>query len=484
MSVKVNIIGAGLAGLSTGIYLQGKGIETEIFEMAPWAGGMCTAWKRNGYRFDGCIHWMVGTRPGDPAYKLYREVDALTGSTKIYNAGVIRMEIDGVMYKVPLTFDAFRDFLLKAGKGDEKWIGAFMKEIRAIMRSELPMGMPGSPGEAVHMLAKSMGFLRLGKKYMGTTVEAYVREVKSGLVKEVIFQLMSREFSAIGLLMMLGTRMSGNAGYPLEGAEGVTRRMVEKYKGLGGKLTLNARVEKIVVEGGAAKGVVVKGTPYPSDYVVAACDAYDTLANMLEGKYPHPQIDGLLKNAPLFHPLALVSFGLDKHFDIPFAVTYECREGIKTSPDTVGHSFSLRSFDFDKSAAPRGGSSVMAMIGAPLAYWQNLRESDMAQYKKEKQNLADAIAEAVEERLPGFRAAIRVTDVSTPATYVRLTNVYRGSFEGFAPVPASLKMRIAKTLPGLERFYMCGQWTTAGGGICTAVSDGKQAAHKILKEIK
>ncbi len=54
--------------------------------MAPWPGGMCTAWERGGYWFDGCIHWMVGTKTGDGFNKLYREVGALTKDTVIYNA--------------------------------------------------------------------------------------------------------------------------------------------------------------------------------------------------------------------------------------------------------------------------------------------------------------------------------------------------------------------------------------------------------------
>ena len=102
MAKKVNIVGAGLAGLSAGIYLQQSGIETEIFELAGWAGGMCTTWVRNGYRFDGCIHWMVGTKPGDEFYKLYREVGALEEDTVIYNDASIKMEVGGVLYEIPM----------------------------------------------------------------------------------------------------------------------------------------------------------------------------------------------------------------------------------------------------------------------------------------------------------------------------------------------------------------------------------------------
>jgi len=64
MSKKVIIIGGGVAGLSAGIYGQLNGYDTEILEMHTLPGGQCTAWKRKGYTFDYCIHWLVGTSSG------------------------------------------------------------------------------------------------------------------------------------------------------------------------------------------------------------------------------------------------------------------------------------------------------------------------------------------------------------------------------------------------------------------------------------
>ena len=402
MPKKVAIIGAGLAGLSTGIYLAQQGFDTEIFELAPWAGGMCTAWNRSGYRFDGCIHWMVGTRPGEPIYKLYRETGVLEATTEIYNAPSIRTEISGVMYDIPLEINKFKALLLKYAKGDEDKINAIIKDIETMMHTKLPMGMPANLSEAVDMMLHSRGFLSLARKYAAKTMEDYMQGIQSDMVRQILYRLIPPEFSAVAFIMMLGTRMSGNAGYPMGGASEVMRRMAEKYKALGGKITFNARVEEIVVENGAARGVRVKGKLYPADCVVAACDAWDTLKNMLGGKYAHPQLDTLLKDAPLFDPLAIVSFGLNKRFDIPFAVTYEIPEGIEVAPGVMGHSLALRSFDFDKTAAPEGGSSVMVMMGAPLEYWQNLRETNPAEYKKQKQLLAEKVAEDMEKRISGF----------------------------------------------------------------------------------
>ena len=57
---KVIIIGAGIAGLSAGSYLQKNGYETEIFEMSSRPGGLCASWKRGDYLIDGCINWGEG----------------------------------------------------------------------------------------------------------------------------------------------------------------------------------------------------------------------------------------------------------------------------------------------------------------------------------------------------------------------------------------------------------------------------------------
>ena len=54
------IIGAGIAGLSVGCYAQMNGFKSEIYEMHNISGALCTAWKRKGFTFDGCIHWLTG----------------------------------------------------------------------------------------------------------------------------------------------------------------------------------------------------------------------------------------------------------------------------------------------------------------------------------------------------------------------------------------------------------------------------------------
>src|SRR5512145_1372554 len=72
--MKINIIGAGVSGLSVGCYLQMNGYETEIVEKHSLPGGLCTSWKRGEFTFDGCIHWLLGSNESSPFYKLWSEL--------------------------------------------------------------------------------------------------------------------------------------------------------------------------------------------------------------------------------------------------------------------------------------------------------------------------------------------------------------------------------------------------------------------------
>ena len=71
------IIGAGVAGLAAGCYAQMNGFRSKIFELHDLPGGLCTAWERKGYVFDGCIHYLFGSGEGQPFNVMWRELGAV-----------------------------------------------------------------------------------------------------------------------------------------------------------------------------------------------------------------------------------------------------------------------------------------------------------------------------------------------------------------------------------------------------------------------
>jgi len=81
----VIIIGAGIAGLAAGCYAQMNGYRSQIFEMHDLPGGLCTAWERRGYIFDGCIHTLLGSGPGQPYHRMWEELGAIQGRRMIHH---------------------------------------------------------------------------------------------------------------------------------------------------------------------------------------------------------------------------------------------------------------------------------------------------------------------------------------------------------------------------------------------------------------
>ena len=81
---KVVIIGGGIAGLSAGIYALQSGFEVTIFEMHTIPGGNSTSWKREGYFFEGGMHWLTGSAQNQLLYKEWCNLGALSENVSVY----------------------------------------------------------------------------------------------------------------------------------------------------------------------------------------------------------------------------------------------------------------------------------------------------------------------------------------------------------------------------------------------------------------
>jgi len=69
-------------------------------------------------------------------------------------------------------------------------------------------------------------------------------------------------------------------------------------------------------------------------------------------------------------------------------------------------------------------------------------------------------------------------------TWERYTGNWRASYEGWLPATQSVRMHMSKTLPGLDNFYMAGQWVEPGGGLPTAAMSGRNVTQLICKKDK
>lgn len=59
--MKIAIVGAGIAGLSAGIFARQSGFEVILYEAHTIPGGNATGWKWKGYFFEGGIPFTLMT---------------------------------------------------------------------------------------------------------------------------------------------------------------------------------------------------------------------------------------------------------------------------------------------------------------------------------------------------------------------------------------------------------------------------------------
>lgn len=147
--------------------------------------------------------------------------------------------------------------------------------------------------------------------------------------------------------------------------------------------------------------------------------------------------------------------------------------------------FSLRHFCYDPSLAPAGKSVATALLMADLKPWEALLEEGREAYEARKEEVARVIAEEIDPLIPGFQAAIEVADVATPHTFARYTSSWQGSIQGWMVSPGKMSFDdedvIPHALPGLEGFFMTGQWVSPGGGVPVA-GDGRKVIERMCRQ--
>jgi phytoene dehydrogenase-like protein len=492
MGKKVIIAGAGIAGLSAGCYLQMSGFNTEIFEMHTLPGGLCTSWKKKDYTIDGCIHWLVGSNPDDPFYSLWNELVDMSSITFIDSEELFRMEDETCkIIRVYADLEKLEnEFLLKAPE-DSGLIRELAAAAKKISRLKLPVDKPQELFTFFDMMkfvVNAGPYIGMIRKWSRISIGEYAGRFSNPLLAQTIRNMFVPEMSALFMLMTLAWFHRKSAGYPLGGSLKFAQMIESKYKALGGKIHYGKKVEEIVTrEIGnehEAYGVKIEDKcTHEADLVISAADGYDTVFRMLGGNFLDESIRNIYEDYTPFSSFIQVSIGVARKFD-PQPLTYIPLESELTiDPLTSIDSLGFRIFHFDPTMAPEGKTVITCMIPTRNhAYWINLRHDEPHRYKDEKHRLAREVIKAIEMRLGNVEELVEMEDVSTPATVVRYTNNWKGSFEGWILTPEIALKQMKKKLPGLRKFYLAGQWVEPGGGLPAALMSGRNLAQIICKE--
>ncbi|MDD5701181.1 MAG: NAD(P)/FAD-dependent oxidoreductase [Dehalococcoidales bacterium] len=484
------IIGAGIAGLTTGIYGQMNDYKTRIFEMHTRPGGLCTSWERKGYVIDGCLHWLVGTSPKSSYYHMWQEVGALQGEKVIDMEQFTRVETtDGKTVIFYTDVDRLEKHFKEIAPEDSSFIEEFTRAIRHFAGFDIPDDKAPellSPIDKVRMLSKMAPFMGEFQKWGKLSMKEFSRRFWNSALREAWRMIWPEDFSSVFMLLTLAWMDKKNAGYVIGGSTALALSMEKRYHALGGTISYGSRVREILVESDRAVGVKLEnGEEYRADYVVSAADGRTTIWEMLGGRYVDDTIRGYYK-MPLFKPLVYIGLGVKRSFtDVPETIAglvIPLENPLKIG-DKEHKRLSVHIYNFDQSLAPDGKTSLTVMFESDFAFWEELSKNPEA-YKAEKERIAVAVVSALNRRFPGLANQLEMWDVATPVTFHRYTGNWQGSYEGFLMTAQNMTLQMKKNLPGLSNFYMVGQWVVPGRGLPTGLMTGRHVIQILCKADK
>ena len=105
-------------------------------------------------------------------------------------------------------------------------------------------------------------------------------------------------------------------------------------------------------------------------------------------------------------------------------------------------------------------------------FWKELR-ADMPKYRKEKERLAGEVLQRLDEIFEGFASQVEMMDMATPCTTFRYAGNWKGAMMGWMPTTKQMMKTLPRSLPGLNGFYMIGQWAQPGSGVPGCLMQGR-----------
>jgi phytoene dehydrogenase-like protein len=238
--MKAVIIGAGLGGLLAGAKLCREGYVVEIFERLPFIGGRFANIEYKGFKLTtGALH-MIPHGSRGPLAQMLREVGAQVNIIDSKPMAIIRKE-DGENIE-------FHDFRMELSLTQRIKLGTILAySLKFKPESDI------SFRDWVLKYFDDDFLLQLADSFCGWALSLRAGDVPAREMLDIIENMY---------------RYKGS-GVPQGGCGAVTGALADVIRSCGGKIHTGSCVDKIIIDGGRAKGVRVNWKNVDSDLVIS-----------------------------------------------------------------------------------------------------------------------------------------------------------------------------------------------------------------------
>jgi phytoene dehydrogenase-like protein len=510
------VIGGGHNGLVCATYLARSGRSVLVLEAANQVGGAAVTREFTpGFRVSACAH-LLHLMPGSLIQELQLQVHGL-------RLAAARMPTTAIAPDAAaLPIDPSRPAALAArSSADAAAYPAYHARLRRLAEALQPVLENAPPRLGARSWQDRLSWLRigwrirrLGRRDMrellrigGMCVQDLLDEhfetplLKGALAFDAVLGTHAgprSPGSVFPLLYRMAAEVQGGSALaqPVGGLGAVSDSLARAALAAGAAIRTGATVERIMVRGDRAAGVMLKtGEQISAAHVISNADPKTTFLQLLGGEYldtgfvrriAHLRARGVtaklhlaLNGLPQFTGLAhdglvgrlLLAPSLDyveRAFNHAKYGEYSPAPIVEITVPTVN----------DASLAPAGRHVLSAVVQyAPYelaAGWQH-----------ERQRFADLVIDALERCAPGLRASVTAVELLTPPDIEQQFRISGGhwhhaelaldQFFIVRPVPGTTQYRTP--VGGL---YLCGAGCHPGGGVMGIA--GRNAARQLIRE--
>ena len=484
---KVVVIGAGISGLSAGIYAARAGFDVTILEQHNIPGGLSTSWSRKGYYFEGGMHWLTGSSPKMPLNKVWREVGALQDNNPIELRDPLYNLIDekGKILSLYRYLPQMEKALIDYAPEDKARIKKMCREIKAFTDFHMPVldtrgckcrtPVEIHPMEFIKMLPAIMKVPAL----KNTSYSEYVSKFKNKNLRHLLNSVIGYRYNALSFIYTLGSFAAGDCGYPAGGSIRMAQNMLETYQKLGGKILFRTKAENVHVEDYEVRGVVTSAGEIEADAVIISQDARAAVDTLFDKMIDEPWVN-TMRHEAVTEQNIFIGMGVKADLSrLPYCCVFPLEEPFEYAG---GKWNELRIYNYAayKDHAPEGGTALTCLlIGESYYFWKAAKADGT--YKDKKKELGELFVKKLAEFIPEVGSALEVIDVATPCTYERYTGSYEGSWMSVWE-KGGKQYNYPQTLDSIFGVYFAGQRIQMPGGLPIAVYTGRQAVQFLCRD--
>ncbi|RZL55443.1 MAG: phytoene desaturase [Variovorax sp.] len=484
------VIGAGLGGIALAIRLQSAGVPTTLLEARDKPGGRAYVYEDQGFVFDA-----GPTVITDPS--AIEELFALSGRKM---SDYVEMLPVAPFYRLGWEDGSFFDYandqealdrqIHRLNPADVKGYRDFLKYSEEVLQEgyiklgTVPFLSFRSMVQAGPQLARLQAW-----RSVYSMVSRFIQHERLRQVFSFHSLLVGGNPFATSSIYTLIHALERRWGvwFPKGGTGALVKGLVELFKDLGGRIELNAPVERIELENGKAVGVVVNGTRLPADRVASNADVVHTYEKLLGHADRGAKEARRLKRKRFSMSLIVVHFGLKRrhehlqHHTVCFGARYkELISEIFKGPMAQDFSLYLHApCVTDPSLAPEGCSSHYVLAPVP-----HLGNADV-DWTTEGPLYRDRIFDYLERHyIPDLRKDLVTSRIFTPLDFQQELGAHLGSAFSLEPVlTQSAWFRAHNRDAQIPNLYLAGAGTHPGAGVPGVIGSAKATARLMLEDL-